>query len=102
MDMNHKILVTLGPSSMQQDIISQMEKENIHLFRINLSHTPAELLEDVISEAKSYTKVPICIDSEGAQIRNNSVVNGGVLLKKADVVKIHVDDPSHQTMLLSN
>ena len=92
MDMNHKILVTLGPSSMQQDIISQMEKENIHLFRINLSHTPAELLEDVISEAKSYTKVPICIDSEGAQIRNNSVVNGGVLLKKADVVKIHVDE----------
>lgn len=89
MDMNHKILVTLGPSSMQRDIIGQMEKENIYLFRINLSHTPAELIDDVISEVQSYTKVPVCIDSEGAQIRNQSVINGEVLLKKSDVVKIH-------------
>lgn len=92
MDMNHKILVTLGPSSMQRDIIGQMEKENIYLFRINLSHTPTELIDDVISEVQSYTKVPVCIDSEGAQIRNQSVINGEVLLRKSDVVKIHFDE----------
>lgn len=91
MDMNHKILVTLGPSSMQQDIINQMEKENVYLFRINLSHTPSELIEDVVREAQSYTRVPVCIDSEGAQIRNHPMVNGEALLRKSDVVKIHFD-----------
>ena len=92
MDMNHKILVTLGPSSMQQDIIGEMEKENVYLFRINLSHTPAELIEDVISEVQSYTKVPVCIDSEGAQVRNHKMQDGQVFLKKSDVVKIHFDE----------
>lgn len=92
MDMNHKILVTLGPSSMQQEVISQIEKEDVYLFRINLSHTPLERIEDAVREAQRYTRVPVCIDSEGAQIRNQTMVNGMGLLKKLDVVKIHFDE----------
>lgn len=92
MDMNHKILVTLGPSSMQQEVISQIEKEGVYLFRINLSHTPLERIEDAVREAQRYTSVPVCIDSEGAQIRNQTMVNGMGLLKKSDVVKIHFDE----------
>jgi len=90
--MNHRILVTLGPSSLEKNIISQLENRYLYLFRINLSHTPIESLENVISEVQSYTKTPICLDSEGAQIRNQSVENGKIFFQEGDTVKIHFSE----------
>ena len=37
--MGSKILVTLGPASLRSNIIKQMTREGIYVFRINLSHT---------------------------------------------------------------
>lgn len=91
--MKNKILVTLGPNSLKKEVISEIDKSDlIYLFRINLSHTPTELIEDTIKTIKKYTKVPICIDSEGAQIRNRSVKNGNVFFKKNDIIKVHFDE----------
>ena len=90
--MNHRILVTLGPSSLKKNIISQLENEYLYLFRINLSHTPIESLENIIREVQCYTKTPICLDSEGAQIRNQSVENGEIFFQKGDMVKIHFSE----------
>jgi pyruvate kinase len=36
--------------------------------------------------------VPICLDSEGAQIRNQDMENESVLFRKGERVKIHFDD----------
>ena len=66
-----KILVTLGPSSLKESIISEMDKESIHLYRINLSHTHIDELETIITKIQEISDTPICLDSEGAQIRNN-------------------------------
>ena len=41
----------------------------VSLFRINLSHTPLDEVERVIAFLKAYSNVPICLDSEGAQVR---------------------------------
>jgi len=90
--MNCRILATLGPSSLRQDIISQIENEYLYLFRINLSHTPIDSLADIIRKIQSYTEIPICLDSEGAQIRNQSVTNGKIFLHKDDVIKIHFNE----------
>ena len=47
-----------------------VEKKGVFLYRINLSHTFIDVLEDLINEIRKYTETPICLDSEGAQIRN--------------------------------
>jgi pyruvate kinase len=64
-----KILSTIGPSSLNEKTIKGLEDNGCSLFRINLSHTKIADLENVISKLREYTKVPICLDSEGAQVR---------------------------------
>jgi pyruvate kinase len=87
-----KILVTLGPSSLKNNIIEEMTKYGIYLFRINLSHTKLENVEDCINIIKQSTDVSICLDSEGAQIRNQQVKNGKIIFSRDNVVKIHHDE----------
>lgn len=84
-----RILVTLGPSSLNNNIISEMIKESVYLFRINLSHTQIEDVERTINKIREYADVPICLDSEGAQLRNNHMENGEVIFRKEDKVKVH-------------
>ena len=43
-----KVLVTLGPSSLNQEIIKALNKEGVYLFRINLSHTPLNKLQNTV------------------------------------------------------
>ncbi len=90
--MDIRILITLGPSSLKEEVISSLDQESVYLFRINLSHTPIDSLEDTIRKIQKHTKVPICLDSEGAQIRNQSMINEEVLFQKHDIVKIHYDE----------
>ena len=89
--MEHRILVTLGPSSLKENIISSMTKESVYLFRINLSHTQIEDLENAINIIKNNTDVPVCLDSEGAQIRNRSMENDGLFYRAGNKVKIHYE-----------
>tara|TARA_B100000315_G_scaffold161174_1_gene149590 strand:+ start:2274 stop:3287 length:1014 start_codon:yes stop_codon:yes gene_type:complete len=87
--MTHKLLVTLGPSSMKKDVVEEMSKLGIYLFRINLSHTKIEDLSNIIQNIKSWTDVPICLDSEGAQMRTGVVLNNRIQYTSGDNVKIH-------------
>ena len=90
--MDIKIFVTLGPGSFSKDVIEQIANEFIYLFRINLSHTPIRLIEEQINFVQSCTEIPLCLDSEGAQMRNQSMSEGKVLFKKGDIIKIHYDE----------
>jgi len=82
----------VGPSSLAQDIVQKMENEYVHVFRINLSHTPIDLVEKAIAQLKEYTNVPICLDSEGAQIRNQSMAGGKAIFQEGDTVKLSYDE----------
>ena len=77
-----KILVTLGPSSMNKSTVSSLTKLGVHLFRINLSHTPLNLVKENIKQIQSWTDVPICLDSEGAQLRNGLMQNDSVYFEE--------------------
>jgi len=94
-----KILVTLGPSSFNEKVIKEISDQGVYLFRINLSHTEIEEVEDRINFIRQNTDIPICIDSEGAQIRNQKVENEEIYFKKDSIVKIHfetiVGDPEN-------
>ncbi len=84
-----KILVTLGPASMKGEVIKKMAEYGVNLFRINLSHTIPNDIEKYIKLIKTNTDVPICLDSEGAQIRTQEIKGGTVYLQKNSMVKVH-------------
>ena len=84
-----KKLVTIGPSSLNKEIIVNMTAKGVYLFRINLSHTKLNDVEKIIKKIQSWTNVPVCLDSEGAQIRNQDMLNKSVHYKKDGLVKIH-------------
>ena len=88
---NIQILATLGPSSLEKEIISRMATAGVCLFRINLSHTHIEDLEDIIRFIQSCTDVPVCLDSEGAQVRTQQLIDDAISLDVGGQVRVHFD-----------
>lgn len=86
-----KILVTLGPSSMSDPIVRQCADQGVYVFRINLSHTPLEAVAPTIETIRRWTDVPICLDSEGAQLRNQNMISESVAFNEGDEVTIHLE-----------
>ena len=62
------IVVTLGPASINKQFLNFINNK-ASLARLNMSHVKLQKLEKRISFIKKYCSVPICIDTEGAQIR---------------------------------
>src|SRR3990172_6283982 len=83
------ILCTLGPASLEPRIIQRLEQSGATLFRINLSHTRLADLEGIIETIRQATQVPICLDSEGAQIRTGEFVDGSINLRDNTMVRVH-------------
>ena len=66
-----EIFCTLGPSSLTKDFLKFANK-SVSLLRLNMSHIEISVLEKKIKFIKKYSRVPICIDTEGAQIRTKT------------------------------
>jgi pyruvate kinase len=77
--MKIKILCTLGPASLRGDVIRALEERGVDLFRINLSHTPPEAVEPTIALIRRYSNTPICLDTQGAQVRCGKMAEGTAL-----------------------
>ena len=90
--MSIKFLATIGPSSFSEKIIRALAENNVGLFKINLSHTKISDLEGIISNLQEWSSVPVCLDSEGAQVRNQYMVNESVAFNEGDTVKIHPNE----------
>ena len=64
-----QILCTLGPSSLRPDVIRRLDERGVDLFRVNLSHTPLEAVAPAIELIHGCSTTPVCLDTEGAQVR---------------------------------
>jgi pyruvate kinase len=84
-----EILCTLGPASLDRRTIQRLEQSGATLFRINLSHTKLADLTHIIETIRDATDVPICLDSEGAQIRTGEFVDRTINLRDNSVVRVH-------------
>ncbi len=87
MPVQKALICTLGPSSLNERVISQLEALGVTSFRINMSHTDLVDLEHVIHFIQKCTNVPICVDTEGAQIRTG-VMNDGVAVLEGRPVRL--------------
>ena len=63
-----KIFCTLGPSSLNKKFL-QFSNKKVSLYRLNISHIEINKLKSTIGFIRKFSKIPICIDTEGAQIR---------------------------------
>ena len=70
--MTKDIWCTLGPSSLNDHVIKRLEELGVSLLRLNLSHTKIEELPKTLEFIQSRTELPICLDTEGAQVRTAS------------------------------
>ena len=83
-----KIICTLGPASYSKTILKILSKENINIFRINLSHTNKDQIEKTINYLKKNKIKNICIDTEGAQIRTTRTKKK-YFIKKNNKIEIY-------------
>lgn len=74
---------------MNDHAIVRLEELGVNLFRINLSHTKIEDLPRVIEYIQNRSRVPLCLDSEGAQIRTSDLVDGGIEVRENTTLRIH-------------
>tara|TARA_Y100000590_G_scaffold318903_1_gene360864 strand:+ start:1334 stop:2302 length:969 start_codon:yes stop_codon:yes gene_type:complete len=93
----NKIFCTLGPASLNSDFLGKIKKFNVSLLRINLSHTNIKDLKKIILFIKKRTSIPICIDTEGAQIR--TIYHTKRLFKKNTLIKIDNNSKSKNLSL---
>ena len=63
-----KIICTLGPKTINRNFL-KFSNNKIKSLRLNLSHLTINKLIKNIKFIKKNSKIPICIDTEGAQIR---------------------------------
>ena len=87
--MGKEILCTIGPASLTKSVLERLNELPVSLLRINLSHTSIEDLPKHIQYIKKITSIPICIDSEGAQIRTGKMHNGTACLVEGGLLKIN-------------
>ncbi|MFZ0479056.1 MAG: pyruvate kinase [Terriglobales bacterium] len=84
-----KVICTLGPRSLKVKTIRGLQALGVSLFRINLSHTPIEKVGPAIAFLQQHSNVPVCLDSEGAQIRTGMFKTAPTNLRKNSLIQIH-------------
>ena len=85
------IFCTLGPSSLNKKFLTFLEKKKyiVSLVRLNLSHIDFEDVEKTVKLIKKYCSIPICIDTEGAQIRAKVTLNIKKKIKKGSYFDLY-------------
>lgn len=87
--MHKEILCTIGPASIGQTVLRRLNDLPVTLLRINLSHTSLNDLPEIIQSIQRISRKPVCIDTEGAQIRTRKVVEDKVWLHEGSFVVIY-------------
>jgi pyruvate kinase len=83
-----QVLCTLGPASLKSDVIVQLAERGIDLFRLNLSHTPLEAVQPTITRIHELCSVPVCLDTEGAQVRCGRLDGGLAVFERGARVEL--------------
>ena len=93
-----KIICSIGPSSINVDVMEKMVNAGMNVARINFSHTTSENSTQIIESVKEVRKrtnknIGLLFDTKGPEFRNDEVLDGEIELvngKKIRIVKDHV------------
>ena len=92
-----KILCTIGPSSRDNDILTQLIRSGMNVARLNLSHGTHEYHAGTIQRVRTIAAeldkpVAILADLQGPKLRVGKMQPGGVLLEKDAQLILTNDD----------
>ena len=94
-----KIVATIGPASSSKPILKKLISSGVDVFRINFSHSSYSETKKIVDDIRSLNSelnvhVSILGDLQGPKIRIGQV-EGGVELKKGDVLSFTTNDPDY-------
>ena len=95
------LFITLGPSTLNKDFLKSLKTQYIKLLRINLSHTSIKHLPKIVKYIRKYSKIDICFDTEGAQIRTSEIKNKTKTLKKNNYIHINKNNKNSDNITLA-
>ncbi|MAE17942.1 hypothetical protein CMK12_03215 [Candidatus Poribacteria bacterium] len=84
------LIVTVGPSSISKDCLLALYENGADCFRINLSHSNEDLLSQYYGRL-SELKLPIALDTEGAQLRTVDPLFDGSTVDVGQLVQVYLD-----------
>ena len=82
-----KIIATIGPASIDYNVMKNLVLNGLNVVRINLSHAKLKDMETILKNVKKLRKelnvpLPIMIDTRGPELRVNTFESGTVEIKK--------------------
>lgn len=72
---------------MNKRVITRLSEAGVDVFRFNLSHIDAKDVPSMMASVRACSEVPICLDTEGAQVRTGRM-KGKVLVKEGETIEI--------------
>src|SRR3989338_1615663 len=85
---NVKIIVTIGPSTWDENSLLKIKDKGVSFVRVNMSHSNIDQLKYSIKLAKKVG-IPFVIDTEGSQVRTGELNTSTIQLEDNDEIKIH-------------
>src|SRR5882672_6558208 len=91
-----KIIATLGPASESAEVLDALIRAGVNLFRLNMSHAPAEWCREVTARVRAAAEaagmdVAVLMDMRGPTIRTGDLPQS-VVLNKGDTVEFTLSD----------
>ncbi|MCB1157498.1 MAG: pyruvate kinase, partial [Leptospiraceae bacterium] len=91
-----KIICTIGPSSSNEKMITELIQNGMDIARLNFSHSSHEEHKRVfdlirICEQRSGRSIAILADLQGPKIRTGKIENGMIQLKNGDNLLVNTD-----------
>jgi pyruvate kinase len=83
-----KILCTLGPASLDARTLRRFDELEVDVLRINLSHTEFDQIEPWVRMIREHARAPICLDTQGAQVRTGRLAGGSLTLEANATVEL--------------
>ena len=88
-----KIVCSIGPSSINPDVMEEMVNEGMNVARINFSHATydntLEIVNSVLEVRRRTGKnIGLLFDTKGPEFRNDEVIDGGIELKEGNTIRV--------------
>jgi len=95
-----KILCTVGPATQSVEMLQQLVKAGANVFRLNMSHSPHEVVRQLVPRIRAVAKesgviIGILMDTQGPAIRTG-VLPEPLTLKPGDVFEFTIGDAPAQ------
>ncbi len=92
-----KIIATIGPASMQIDVLEKMIRAGVDICRINASHGDHAMHQQVVNTVRKLNedkkfKVGILYDLQGPKLRIGVVKDNEIFLEENEMVQLTIND----------